>query len=673
MSDESRVVELAAAVLDGTAIDWTSEQSSSDAAPSSLLNHLQVVAAIADLHRSAADALDSRPVPRVHPGGQWGHLRLLECIARGAFGEVYRAWDTRLDREVALKLLPAAGVSTERGASSIIHEGRLLARVRHPNVVTIYGAEQIDDRIGLWMEYVRGRTLEQILKQGATFTATETARVGAEICKAISAVHAAGLLHRDIKAQNVMLADDGRVVLMDFGAGREFDDGAATDLAGTPLYLAPEVFRGQRATAQSDIYSLGVLLFHLVSRGYPVHARTTADLRLAHERGVRTPLRATRGEVPAALVRVIDRAMHPVPTLRYGTAAELGRALVALNRRSRTLPAFYAGVALATALLVVSVPLARPGRFPSPRIAHAGTHPAIAVLPFKNLSAGAGNEEFADGLTYEIHRNLAGIHGLELRSSTSSFSFRGARRLSDIREQLGADYVLEGSILRSPGTIRVQVRFARVADDTTVWAAKYDRSPRDIFAIQDEISLEIVNALRLKVGRGQRRYEIDPDVYYQFLKARGLRSRRDPEDAARAAALFEAIVARDPAFAPAWSALASAIADATRHQPREEMPTDRSTNGDRRAQRHPDRSAPGRSTRSDGECLRAQSRLGERAKVVRDGVGTQSQSDHDLHRLRSFDPLADGQEHRVGPAGSRPRAVWIRSRWTYADYSRTCW
>ena len=164
------------------------------------------------------------------------------------------------------------------------------------------------------------------------------------------------------------------------------------------------------------------------------------------------------------------------------------------------------------------------------------THPVIAVLPFKNLSAGAGNEEFADGLTYEIHRNLAGIQGLELRSSTSSFSFRGARRLSDIREQLGADYVLEGSILRSPGTIRVQARFARVSDDTTVWAAKYDRSPRDIFAIQDEISLEIVNALRLKVGRGQRRYEIDPDVYYQFLKARGLRSRRDPEDAARAAA-----------------------------------------------------------------------------------------------------------------------------------------
>ena len=200
------------------------------------------------------------------------------------------------------------------------------------------------------------------------------------------------------------------------------------------------------------------------------------------------------------------------------------------------------------------------------------THPVIAVLPFTNLSAGAGNEEFADGLTYEIHRNLAGIQGLELRSSTSSFSFRGARRLADIREQLGADYVLEGSILRSPGTIRVQTRFARVSDDTTVWAAKYDRSPRDIFAIQDEISLEIVNALRLKVGRGQRRYEIDPDVYYQFLKGRGLRSRRDPEDAARAAVIFEAIVARDPAYAPAWSALASAIADATMHQPPEEMP-----------------------------------------------------------------------------------------------------
>ena len=151
----------------------------------------------------------------------WGHLRVLEQIGRGAFGHVYRAWDTRLEREVALKLLPASTANSDSRATSIIEEGRLLARVQHPNVVTIYGAEQIGTRIALWMELVRGRTLQQMLRQGKSFTPVEVVSIGTELCQAIQAVHAAGLLHRDIKPHNVILADDGRIFLMDFGTGLE--------------------------------------------------------------------------------------------------------------------------------------------------------------------------------------------------------------------------------------------------------------------------------------------------------------------------------------------------------------------------------------------------------------------------------------------------------------------
>ena len=171
----------------------------------------------------------------------WGTFRLLEKVGEGAYGEVYRAWDTRLDREVALKLLPPGFGDEAAPATSIIEEGRLLARVRHPNVVTIYGAERIDNRIGLWMEFVKGRTLEQILEQGTVLNPSETVAIGLELCRAVSAVHGAGLLHRDIKAHNVMRSEDGRIALMDFGTGRKLDDDASLDLAGTPLYLAPEV------------------------------------------------------------------------------------------------------------------------------------------------------------------------------------------------------------------------------------------------------------------------------------------------------------------------------------------------------------------------------------------------------------------------------------------------
>ena len=160
--------------------------------------------------------------------------------------------------------------------------------MRHPNVVTIYGAERVEHRIGLWMEFVKGRTLEQVLQHTKVFDSAKAIDIGVELCQAISAVHRAGLLHRDIKAHNVMRSEDGRIALMDFGTGRNLDADASLDLAGTPLYLAPEVLLGQPATKRSDLYSLGVVLFHLVTGSYPVRGRTVREIRHAHEGGERT-------------------------------------------------------------------------------------------------------------------------------------------------------------------------------------------------------------------------------------------------------------------------------------------------------------------------------------------------------------------------------------------------
>ena len=269
---EGLVPDVAGAVLDGTPIDWAAAESSADEANRPLLAELRVLATLADLHRGLPLAPAATVVGAKDCGEKvehWGHLRVLERIGCGAFGEVYRAWDTRLDREVALKLLPADRALDDGSASSVIQEGRLLARVRHPNVVTIYGAEQIGGRIGLWMEFVRGRTLKQIVDDGKVFSGAEATEIGVELCQAVAAVHNEGLLHRDIKAQNVMLAENGRAMLMDFGTGRELADNSTSDLAGTPLYLAPEILGGREATVQSDIYSLGVLLYYLVTGSFP--------------------------------------------------------------------------------------------------------------------------------------------------------------------------------------------------------------------------------------------------------------------------------------------------------------------------------------------------------------------------------------------------------------------
>jgi len=581
---ERLIDDLADAILDGAPIDWAAAESSADGTAQLLVGQLRVLAAVADLHRYAppTPAMRSDIPPALmdlkvaDAPVMWSHLRLVERIGGGAFGEVYRAWDTRLDREVALKLLPASS-SGDRAASAIIHEGRLLARVRHPNVVTIYGAERIADQIGLWMEFVRGRTLEEVLDQRKVVSAAEAVDIGLELCRAMSAVHGAGLLHRDIKAHNVMRAENGRIVLMDFGAGRELEDNASPDLAGTPLYLAPEVLQGQRATVRSDIFSLGVLLYHLVAGAYPVQARSVREVRRAHERGERTAVQTARSDLPSKFARVIERAIDPRPERRYESADALGADLAALRPRPRIVRLAYAA-GVTAAILVGGVGWEAGGRqmgssrTPSAWLAGVAgwrpiravnvspaERPIIAVLPLQNLSAEPDSDYFVDGLTDEIIRNLAGIKGLEVRSRTSSFAFKGKRRdLRDVGQQLGVNLVVEGSIMRSGSKLRINAQLVQVAGDVPLWTERFDRDLKDVFAIQDEISRAIVSKLRLTLGRGQRRHDISFEAYEAYLRGRYFWNQRSAEGLRKAIDHFQAAVRLDPGYADAHAGIAAA-------------------------------------------------------------------------------------------------------------------
>jgi len=567
---DALVDELAGAILDGDPIDWPSVESSASHGDRPLLDQLKLLSRVVELHRS----------PRAHDAaGHWGPLRVLGPLGVGAHGAVYRAWDTRLHREVALKLLPAPADDGAARVTSTIEEGRLLARVRHPNVVTIYGAEQIGDSIGLWMELVEGHTLEELIAGDKAFTAAEARHIGVELCHAMTAVHGAGLLHRDIKAHNVMAADDGRLVLMDFGTGREIDGRAAGPAAGTPLYLAPEIFSGAAASVRSDIYSAGVLLYHLLTGKYPVEGRTLDDLRLAHEHGERAPLRLARPDLPRRLCQVVERAMDAQPARRYANAQAMARDLAVLGPRTRrgAWPYAAAGVTASVVLATWLAPGLR-GHLPggtsgsrgrlglaavgAPDAAPRATVPVIAVLPLDNLGDEAGSDYFADGLTDEIIRNLASIDGLEVRSRTSSFYFKGRpRNLRDVGRQLGATLVVEGSVLRDGRRLRINAQLVRVDGDVALWSERFDRELEDVFAVQDEISRAIVNKLRLSVGQGRRRYDTNVELYDQYLKARSLLDERTRRPSAEdAAALFAEVVARDPAFAPAHAGLAMAYA-----------------------------------------------------------------------------------------------------------------
>ena len=337
---------VASAILDDAPIDWAEVELRSEPGDRSLIEQLKLLATLRTVARTADP-------PETSTLDSWGHLQVFERVGSGAFGDVYRAWDPRLDREVALKLLPIDSTAGDSRKSAIIEEGRLLARVRHPNVVTLYGAERIGEQIGLWMELVKGRSLEDVLGEGRQFTFKEVVDLGVQLCNAVSAVHGAGLIHRDIKAQNVMLADDGRLVLMDFGTGRELAGEAETSVAGTPLYLAPEVLAGENATVQSDIYSTGVLLYRLLTRSFPVHASGLADLRRAHSHGERIQVRSARPGVPSRLARAIERAIDPQPDRRYESADTLSADLAAAANRPQFVRVAYVTVATLALVLIV--------------------------------------------------------------------------------------------------------------------------------------------------------------------------------------------------------------------------------------------------------------------------------------------------------------------------------
>lgn len=366
MADQERLFDLAAAVAMGSDVDWESaERQSVDEGERSLVRELRLIADIAEVARdpsSKRTSSDAGSGPEMAAPTSWGHLRVLDRIGRGSFGAVYKAWDSKLERHVALKLVLPSGVSDAFDLSRALREGRLLARVRHPNVVSVFGADCHDDRFGLWMELVNGLTLEDLLKTHGTMSAREAMAIGVDLCHALAAVHRARLLHRDIKASNVMREDGGRIVLMDLGAGRRMPavDEPMAPLAGTPLYLAPELLAGAKPSVASDIYSVGVLLYHLVSGRYPVTGTNRDEMARAHEGKARVALCDVRPDLPPAFIDTIDRALSPEPGLRYGTAGEFGSALAALaglryERDPRPWPDWRvaaAAVAVTAALLV---------------------------------------------------------------------------------------------------------------------------------------------------------------------------------------------------------------------------------------------------------------------------------------------------------------------------------
>lgn len=563
MADEP-LLAAAARIADGDYVDWGTI---TDTLPSpedrALADELAVVARIAAGHRELHHILpaDADTPPNLIPDrARWAHLDLLNIVGRGSYGTVYRAWDTRLERLVALKLFHGAS-----NPEAVMQEGRMLARIRHENVVTVYGADVSDGVAGIWMELVHGRTLDAIVRKDGPMSARDAAAVGVDIARALDAVHEAGLLHCDVKAQNVVREATGRVVLMDLGAGRlapEYRDAdEVSDVAGTPRYMAPELFKsGTAATIASDIYSFGILLYFLVTGRFPIEGRTLGELKHAHESGKSTPLREARKGLPAAFVDVVSRAIDRNPAKRPESAVAVEDSLDAFLGRAtarQLLSRWQVWLAAALMALAMAAMIAGCPRWSGP----ASNVLSIAVLPVTNLSGDQSAAYVADGITEMLIGNLARLKDVRIPSFAAVAPMKsrsdGPAAMTDA---LGVDLLLAGTILEVEPTLRISVQLID-RKGIAIWGEEIRGTRSRILTAQAEFVRKLAARLGLTITEEEHQrlaqLALDPRAEDAYL--RGLAATvAAPARAEEAAANFRNAIEIAPTFAPAWAELAMA-------------------------------------------------------------------------------------------------------------------
>lgn len=571
------VLDLLASVADGQSPDWDGLETGSAAADPRALRILRTIAGVADVHRtldsldapSSVSDSDDAPVVRPWPTAvrSWGSLTLKEKLGTGASSDVFRAYDRRLDCDVALKLFKTQTGGQRERVERRLREARMLARVRHDNIVQVFGADEHDGYLGIWMELVDGRTLEQELQGRGRWSGREAAAAGQDLCRALAAVHSAGFTHGDIKAHNVVREDGGRLVLMDFGAGRSRISEARPE-SGTPLYLAPEVLAGASPGVESDLYSLGVLLYHLVTKTYPITAATVDELRARHARREAVPLANVRPDLELPFVRVVERALAPKPEDRFRSAGEMEAALAqALGTvRQEPIPAARTWWPLAfAALAIVALGLAWVAlRAPDAPVASPVNAPRrIAVLPFQTVGSGEHATQIGDGVSADLTSLLFGVSDIHVVSGVSVQHFRNSTRpATEIGRVLGVDVLVAGVVEVAYGRVSVHVELLDTENSQRLWSKRYDRTSGELFRMQSDIALEIVTELKGRLSANDEKALERPSMNYQAFEfysvGRYQWNKRTPEGFKLAIQYFEQAIASDPAAALPYVGLSDA-------------------------------------------------------------------------------------------------------------------
>jgi len=484
------------------------------------------------------------------PRTRLGPYQIVAPIGAGGMGDVYRARDTRLGRDIAVKVLPDDVASSPDRLARLEREAKTVASLNHPNIVTLHSMEDAAGIRFLVMELVEGRDLSTLVTPGGLPLA-QVLDLAIPLADALVAAHEKGIVHRDLKPANVMVTDEGWIKVLDFGLARLVraepdleNPRAATmtspisdagQMVGTVPYMSPEQIRGESMDARTDLFSFGILVYELSTGKRPFSGGTFADVSSAILRDSPPSLTSVRSDLPLDLERIIGRCLEKKPRERFQTALDVANELRGLKR------------ALAPTGASLHVPQDRP---------------SIAVLPFENLSGDREQEYFADGIVAEIITGLSRIKWLFVISRNSSFIYKG--RPIDVKtvgRELGVRYVLEGSVRRSGNRIRVTGELIESETARHVWADRYDGDMNDIFALQDEMTMNVIGAVeptlrKAEVERARRKRPDNLDAYDLFLRALPFAATAMPEGADQALELLEKAIRLEPDYAIAHGCIA---------------------------------------------------------------------------------------------------------------------
>jgi len=519
--------------------------------------------------------------PELTAGVELGHFTILERIGAGGMGEVFRARDQRLDREVAIKVLPPDVAGDPRRIARFEREARALAKLSHPNILAIHEFGDEDGVVYVVTELLDGETLEERLGKRPV-SLHRALEIGVAISDGLAAAHERGVVHRDVKPSNVFLTASGAVKILDFGLARTEQSGPErhTDSAdettvtqtgavvGTPGYMSPEQVRGGVVDARSDVFSLGCVLFELTTGQCPFKRATSAETMTAI-------LNEDPPEIEAEpeLDRLLRRCLDKDPARRFQSATDLGFALRSmLEKTPRETPArpmirprrtapWVRRLAVAGALTVVAavllVAILNRDSLPFPGVAAK----SVAVLPFANLTADPDQEYFCDGMADEIINALAQVSNLKVLARTSSFSFKGQN--VDVREigtRLNVGAIVEGSVRSAGDRLLITAQLIDTSNGVNLWSRKFDRPAEDVFAIQEEISLAVVDNLEVEL-LGEEREAVtrrptdNLEAYNACLRGWYYWNQLTPEGYVRSQQYFNEAIELDPNLASAYAGL----------------------------------------------------------------------------------------------------------------------